>query len=414
MNRFLILALLVVFSLVLAQCASVKVVSQRYTYITNKHTGEPVAKHTFWLDVRNGRGDFVHEFDRKNVKVFQDGFDLGGEATKGFKKVSEATIHLALDVSGSIVDAGALPDLLDSVHGFLNATGARMPNSKYVLYLFSSEYSALAAGKDGSLRLAEGCLDATVFDASAFTSRESLDNILKKRVHESNENSKYTNLYGAISAQAECASLLLEKKRVSGPAVIVVFTDGKDNIGEATADGIEYRKNSIPPIISVGLGNVNQADLRKISQRGMFFYAKEVAELRDAFGRLASNIAFLWQFDFFPPKGKEEIPVELELKVSALQRVVAKLSYEWTALDSIVARKQCIALLQSAPRCNSSLLEYAAVHACMRQAVSGGGVEMANDCIECAWEEVKNLATPPTTLDWAPIRNCINQKELLR
>lgn len=404
-------SLLLVCSSIL-NCASITVVSSRFEHSTNKHTGAPIAKHTYWLDIRNSVGNFAHTLNLNTVRVSQNGQDLGGEATKYFKKVSEATIHLALDVSGSMSREETVQDLIDSVSTFLSSTAGKMARAKYVFYLFSSEYAPLKVEENGSLALAQSCADATIFDASTMPTKAELGTIIRQRVVESDENSQYTNLYGTIKLQARCADEMARLRKTSGPSIIVVFTDGMDNISEATVGEIAFSKETLPPIISVGLGSVDKKDLLKISQKGMFFYAKEVKELRQAFSRLALNIAFLWQYDFYPPTGKEAVPVHLELKVSWAESAQIDLTY--SALDKriLAARMACVRLLKSTVVCNSHTLDYPEVYRCMNSAAVAGNPLRAENCMSCAAAHVQTGqdGVQQTKITSSSMSSCLNKK----
>ena len=291
---------LVLTALFACACAGMEitVVARDYVY------EDKVGKQKYWLEIKDRDGELVRDLTRENLRVFQRGNDMGVEATKHFSGISEITIHVVLDVSYSMVEAGAVGPLVEAVNSFLKRTGESMDSLQIVFYTFDSKYRVLQLGKDGLHSPGTNCSNAALFSPLTAVERNVVATLVESELKSSTPNMQYTNLYGALHFVAGCSKRTRAAESVRAPDVVVLFTDGVDNIEEYSLCKTIKKSRKWPPIVAVGLGKVDREALRAIARKGMFFYAGEVGDLKTAFDELTRNIGFLWQFDFYPPSGR--------------------------------------------------------------------------------------------------------------
>ena len=412
---------MVLCTLSLAGCSSARIneISRRFQF--REHNGKHLPTHTFWFEIRDKDGHFVHHLPgtKDSVRVIQRGLDMGTEATKGFRKLNDGVLHVVLDVSQSMREAGAVETLIKSVTSLIRKAGAVIPNLRVVIYTFST-------GTTTYRQLAEGGIGATdVWDEdSLFVPKEMVEADIVRLVVESqlaaaDPSTQYTNLYGALSFVGRSSRRVRLEDVVHLPQMIVLFTDGKDNMGEATLAQVIAQKADMPHIIAVGLGDVDREALSTIAERGMFYYAERVEELEDAFDRLAQNIAFFWQFDFYPPIGREAEDVELVVEhpeygeiamrfevgtPTACSRIEASYGCE------VKARMACVSSGGSASTCNSSALGFAPVQECVL-ADPDNSIRV-EACVYCALKTGKreSPALMRKTLGAGQYRRCVRKQ----
>ena len=369
-----LLAFLSLTALSLPTCGlTITNVNDQYLYDKNK-----AAVHSYRLRIRDWRGRYVHGLKQDDFQVLLGGRDMGSEATTGIANVSVAELHIVLDVSHSIYAAKAIDQLVKSVHSFIKDSDEALGTLNVYLYTFSSAYGVYSPTTDGERPTRRNeCGEATAFNPTEILTGNMIEEIVKLETLNANRNSQYTNLYGAVFFAGRCARRESMINESIAPSIVMVFTDGMDNIGEHSLEDIKAAKSrgELPTMVSVGLGDVDKDALTDIASDGMFYYAQNPQMLQQAFQQLARNIAYMWQFDFYPPKGKEGEPVVLRLDPADYWGTEIQLP---GAEPSVVrCGERCIDEGLVPDLCNAACTS-TSVRQCILGAVSGG------DVIECA------------------------------
>lgn len=225
----------------------------------------------FSVETRNGAP--VANLDAKQFRIYEDGKLISPyESKQTILNPDVAVAHymiLLLDLSGSIVESGSLPKLLQAATAFT----ARISHGREVAVF----------GFDGRKRL----IPVVSFTSDAGTVRSGLDRLKSHRVRDPS-----TNLNGAVVQ----ALSRLERKmaRSSRPLVfgtLVIFSDGSDRAHRVTEKKMyETVDHSPVSVFVIGLGGELRA--RELSRLGRDGYvrASDEKSIKGAFDQVANRI----------------------------------------------------------------------------------------------------------------------------
>ena len=108
-------------------------------------------------------------------------------------------------------------------------------------------------------------------------------------------------------------------KNGKGIKVLVVLTDGEDNMSKATsAEVIELAVKENIPVYIIGLGDVNKSTLNQISEatNGLFFYTRTSTTLQSIYAMISQRVKAVYQAEYISPDTHQE-KKERALTVSA-------------------------------------------------------------------------------------------------
>ena len=218
---------------------------------------------------------------------------------------------LLLDMSGSIVESGQVPQLQDAVGAFLEGIDE---NEKVAIYAFD--------GREEILPIAE-------FGAREATLARKNELLTKWKTEDPS-----TNLHGAIVQGV--AALQDAKAKSEVPlrfGTLVIFTDGTDRAHRATADDAVTAirvSEAITFVIGLG-GEVDQAEGERFGKDG-FVQAADKAAMTAAFKEVADRINargrsyYLLSYCSPSRAGSHELEV-----VAVLEDQKGKLAYRFDA-----------------------------------------------------------------------------------
>ena len=218
---------------------------------------------------------------------------------------------LLLDMSGSVVESGQVPQLQDAVGAFLEGIDE---NEKVAIYAFD--------GREEILPIAE-------FGAREATLARKNELLTKWKTEDPS-----TNLHGAIVQGV--ATLQDAKAKSEVPlrfGTLVIFTDGTDRAHRATADdAVTAIRDSEATTFVIGLGGeVDQAEGERFGKDG-FVQAADKAAMTAAFKEVADRINargrsyYLLSYCSPSRAGSHELEV-----VAVLEDQKGKLAYRFDA-----------------------------------------------------------------------------------
>lgn len=108
-------------------------------------------------------------------------------------------------------------------------------------------------------------------------------------------------------------------KNGKGIKVLVVLTDGEDNMSKATsAEVIDLAVKENIPVYIIGLGDVNKSTLNQISEatNGLFFYTRTSTTLQSIYAMISQRVKAVYQAEYISPDTHQE-KKERALTVSA-------------------------------------------------------------------------------------------------
>jgi hypothetical protein len=178
---------------------------------------------------------------------------------------------LLVDMSGSVVNSGAVPEIEAAATNFATRVGK---TQQVAVYAF-----------DGS---------KDIYPISGFaTGESSLKNGLAA-LRSFKPRDPSTNLNGAVIESLQ----VLDKQMAKATqplrfATLVVFTDGSDRAHRVTHEALEKALDDSEGrrsvfVIGVG-GELDQSELRSIGRTGVIL-AKDLAAVKDAFDRVAARV----------------------------------------------------------------------------------------------------------------------------
>jgi hypothetical protein len=267
----------------------------------------------FQMDDENGApkpGVAVEQF-----KIYEDGKLISTyESKQTILNPEVSTVRytiLLLDMSGSVVDSGQVPQLQEAVGAFLEGIGE---NEKVAIYAFD--------GREEIQPVAElGAREATLARKNELLSKwETKD--------------PSTNLHGAILQGVE----RLEAAKAGSDVplrfgTLVIFTDGTDRAHRASAeDAVAAIRESDTTAFVIGLGGeVDQAEGERFGKDG-FVRAADKAAMTAAFKEVADRINargrsyYLLSYCSPSRAGSHQLEVRVELEDQK-----GKLGYQFDA-----------------------------------------------------------------------------------
>lgn len=231
-----------------------------------------VVRISFQLSKCNGEplpgkvpADFIITEDGKLVSQFESAQDFVTD-----ERCSQLVTVLVLDMSGSILDSGSLPDLQAAAIGFVESVVAEQT---IAVYTFD--------GREHMQLLADFTNDVDMLRAAI----ESLSNYQVV--------DRSTNLNGAVVEGLGIVDAklgTLDHVDIKGGS-LVLFTDGTDQaarVSDATA--IEAATTSPDRIYAIGLGGEINVDALTMIGKDGHFISDDVQSLQDVFGQAAAAI----------------------------------------------------------------------------------------------------------------------------
>jgi len=225
----------------------------------------------FSVETRDGRP--VAGLDAKQFRIYEDDRLISPyESKQTILNPDVAVSHymiLLLDLSGSIVESGSLPKLIQAATAFTT----RISRGREVAVF----------GFDGRKQL----IPVVSFTSDAATVRSGLERLKNHRVRDPS-----TNLNGAVVL----AIRRLERKmaRASRPLVfgtLVVFSDGSDRAHRVSAERMYQTVDRTPvSVFVIGLGGELRAgELSRLGRDG-FVRASDEKSIKSAFDQVANRI----------------------------------------------------------------------------------------------------------------------------
>lgn len=243
---------------------------------------KPPANVTIFYKADFSNGDAVPDLSTTDIKIFEDGELISDfEAERAFIEDSaefKFSSVLLLDLSGSILDAAALPTLKTAAEELIGEV-FRDDNNRSIemaIYWFDGEQSIHLLENFSS--------DTTILIQSV---RQITSDI-------SSDNS--TNLNGAVVQAVSVIEqrLALQSSNVSLSAgSILIFTDGKDRAGrvdEFTALATVENASDNISSLTVGLGGEIDRDVLQQYGKDGFEFADNLQNLTNSFRKIAGKI----------------------------------------------------------------------------------------------------------------------------
>ena len=247
--------------------------------------------------------------------ISEDGHEVSAfESHQAFAQEPESTALatvLLLDMSGSIIRSGNLPDLQRAAKTFVSQVAENQPVAVWAF--------------DGGRGLRDIVPDATRNVAALLQAIEDLSDY--ELVDES------TNLNGAIinGLSAVDAALNMGERKTLNVGSLVVFTDGTDQAGRV---GDQYARQAVDAslhrVYTIGLGGeIDAVHLEQIGKDGPYV-ADEVESLDGVFRQVAADIDEIansyYVLAYCSPKRAGVHDLEL-----ALASATGSLTYEFDA-----------------------------------------------------------------------------------
>ena len=225
-----------------------------------------------YFSVETSAGHPVPGLTAETFRIYEDDRLISPyESKQTILNPEVAVIHytvLLLDLSGSITESGALPNLLEAASAF-----AEKVTKKHPIAVF---------GFDGGARL----IPLVKFTNRGGTVRAGLKRVLGKKVRDPS-----TNLNGAVvEAVQELEKTMSKASQPLRFGTLVVFTDGTDRAHRVSKDAMLDRLDrSEINVFAIGVGGEISADqLAELGHTG-FVKAAE-GDLGGAFDRAAALI----------------------------------------------------------------------------------------------------------------------------
>jgi uncharacterized protein YegL len=186
---------------------------------------------------------------------------------------------LLLDLSGSIINNGDLPQVKQAAANFIDRA---LPD----------ETEAAYGSKEMALYWFDG--EAEIHQLVFFTSdKDSLTSAVQE-INEGISSDNSTNLNGAVVQGVGLVESRLEETRrdldLSTAGSVVIFTDGTDQAARVSTDealNVVQESGGDNSIFTIGLGGeIDQDILNSLGDDG-FFFAENSSELNDSFQRAA-------------------------------------------------------------------------------------------------------------------------------
>jgi len=234
-------------------------------------------------------GQSVYGIDARHFRFTEDGVDLGREVLFDVRREHDLRVVLVLDLSRSTQEAYALEPLKSGSRALVEA----LPRgAKVAIVRFATSFEAV-----------------TEFTADGATLLESIDALAPA----DGRDGQFTNLWGALEYSAE---LFDESTDEGEERVVVVFTDGRDNVAEgdfATARSALSEAGAV--VYGVGLGEeVDAIALTELSGAARYSATAEPTALTQIFADIGARIGELLRVTYVTPKvdGTHTLSVTVE------------------------------------------------------------------------------------------------------
>ncbi|MBW2703315.1 MAG: VWA domain-containing protein [Deltaproteobacteria bacterium] len=225
-----------------------------------------------YFSVETSAGHPVPNLTAETFQIYEDDQLISPyESKQTILNPEVAVIHytlLLLDLSGSITESGALPDLVEAASSFCDKV--------------SRKHQIAVFGFDGGAKL----IPLVKFTKRAGNVRAGLKRALGKKVRDPS-----TNLNGAVvEAVSELEKVMAKAPQPLRFGTLVVFTDGTDRAHRVSKDAMLDRLDrSEINVFAIGLGGEISADqLAELGHTG-FVKAAE-GDMSGAFDRAAALI----------------------------------------------------------------------------------------------------------------------------
>lgn len=205
----------------------------------------------------------------------EDGVKLGSEALFEVARAKDLQVVLVLDMSHSIIEADALEEVRAGARTLFDT----LPREAEVALVgFSTEYELLSPFTDDA---------------------DQIHGILDELTPRSGRAGQFTNLWGAIDFATGLFDVTAEAGRV-----VVVFTDGRDNVADAAlADAIDATAAVGASTFAIGLGtDFDEAGLTRLAGPGHVSSTRDAGSLVALFRDIATQIGERLTVTYVTPK----------------------------------------------------------------------------------------------------------------
>ncbi|MBN2341272.1 MAG: VWA domain-containing protein [Deltaproteobacteria bacterium] len=254
-----------------------------------------------YFSMDDSKGEPVPGVEASQFKIYEDGQLISEYESKQTILNPEVAIErytlLLLDMSGSVVDSGQVPQVQEAVGAFLENIDA---NEKIAIYAFDGRKEIQPIAKFG---MREAALERRNELLSSYEPKD-----------------PSTNLNGAvIEAVAELDKAKEKSKVPLRFGTLVIFTDGTDRAHRATSDEAmnALEENDVTTFV-IGLGGeVDSAQMEKYGKDG-FILAENTDAIDEAFKEMAEKINahalryYLLSYCSPSRAGNHELTIEVE------------------------------------------------------------------------------------------------------
>lgn len=216
----------------------------------------------------------------------EDGVKLGPEALFEVSRAKDLQVVLVLDMSQSIVEADAVEEVRAGARTLFDT----LPREAEVALVgFSTEYELLAPFTDDA---------------------EAIHAVLDDLEPRSGRAGQFTNLWGAVDFAADLFDADADAGRV-----VVVFTDGRDNVADAAlADAIDATAAVGASTFAIGLGgDFDEAGLTRLAGPGHVSSTSDAASLVNLFRDIATQIGERLTVTYVTPKNSGTHTLEVSI-----------------------------------------------------------------------------------------------------
>jgi uncharacterized protein YegL len=272
---------------------------------------EVPAKVKIFFQAEYANGEGVAALDTSNISIYEDDALISiFEADRAFKDDPEDfvfTTLLLLDLSGSVLNAQALPILKEAAISLVNEVIPENSNgnSEMAIYWFDGE---------------EDIHLLTNFSSDSEELIESINSITEGI---SSDNS--TNLNGAVVQGIDLLDgrmkLVENALNILNAGSVLIFTDGTDRANRITEEFAIKKTDSVASnltLFTVGLGGeINNSVLQKYGKDG-FEFAGDLQNLTDSFRKIADRIKdkanSYYIFEYCSPKRAGLFNLRIDVK----------------------------------------------------------------------------------------------------
>lgn len=217
----------------------------------------------------------------------EDGQALGSEALFQLDRARGLEVVLVLDLSQSIQEAGAVEAVREGARALYDALPRQ---SRVAVVGFSTDVTVLAR-----------------FD----TAGDDLELLLDTLAPVEGRGGQFTNLWQAV----EAAAGLFDEGPGAGGRAVVVFTDGRDNVAEASGEQAQQALEAAGATgWAIGLGaDVDGEALTKVVGAGRYTGTRELDQLSTLFEQVASHLTERITLTYTTPKRSGAHRLEVEI-----------------------------------------------------------------------------------------------------